>query len=347
MAILSKDVGIDLGTSNVQVYIRGKGLVLSQPCLLALDEVHHTIVAVGTDAQLMLGRTPENVIVVRPMKAGVISDYDLAERMLHYFIHKVLGGFSFFRPRVVVSVPPAISDVERRSVMEATLDAGASDTRLIVTPLAAAIGAGMEINNARGNIVVDIGGGTTDIALISMNTPVLMESVRIAGDNIDKAIIGYMKKKHNILIGDRTAEKIKMQIGAATKEAAMGSMEVTGRNLLNGLPLTVYLTAEEVTEAIDETIRGITEAVHAILEQTPPELAADIYEYGITFTGGSAQLNGLMERMKSVTRVPCHLAEKPQQCVALGMGKALENLELYGELIQDYRRPVRYDFKRM
>ena len=321
MAFFSKDIGIDLGTASILVYVKGKGIVLHEPSVVALDERTHSIIAVGGDALRMMGRTPAGVHVVRPLRDGVISDYDLTERMLHYYLRRVLGRFSFFRPRVVVCVPSGITEVERRSVVEATLDAGASDTRLIQEPVAAAIGAGLDIRSPGGSIVVDVGGGTTDI-------------------------VRFMKKKHNVLIGERTAEQIKMQIGIVSPEPPVGTMDVTGRNLVSGLPTTVHITAEEISAAVEEPATQILEAIHSVLERTPPELASDIFERGITLTGGGALLSGLSRRIGSATKVPCRVAERPIECVALGTGKALEDMETYGELIQDYRKPLRYDFRR-
>lgn len=346
MAFFSKDIGIDLGTASILVYVKGKGIVLHEPSVVALDERTHSIIAVGGDALRMMGRTPAGVHVVRPLRDGVISDYDLTERMLHYYLRRVLGRFSFFRPRVVVCVPSGITEVERRSVVEAALDAGASDTRLIQEPVAAAIGAGLDIRSPGGSIVVDVGGGTTDIALVSLNSPVLIDSVRCAGNKVDESIVRFMKKKHNVLIGERTAEQIKMQIGIVSPEPPVGTMDVTGRNLVSGLPTTVHITAEEISAAVEEPATQILEAIHSVLERTPPELASDIFERGITLTGGGALLSGLSRRIGSATKVPCRVAERPIECVALGTGKALEDMETYGELIQDYRKPLRYDFRR-
>lgn len=346
MPLFARDIGVDLGTASVLVYIKGKGVVLNEPSVVAVDEQAHSIIAVGQDALRMMGRTPKNVSVVRPLKNGVISDYDLTERMLHYYLRKVLGRFSFFRPRIVVCVPSGVTEVERRSVVEATLDAGAGDVRLIHEPVAAAIGAGLDVSKAGGTIVVDIGGGTTDIALISMNSPVLIDSFRIAGDAVDEAIIKHMRKRHNVLIGDRTAEQIKIQIGIVSPEPPVGTMDVTGRNIINGLPVTTHITAEEISQAIEEPASQIIEAIHSVLERTPPELASDVYTRGITLTGGGALLSGLPRRILTSIKVPCTIAEHPVQCVVLGTGKALENLDAYGDLIEDYRKPVRYDFKR-
>ncbi len=346
LAVFSRDIGIDLGTASVLVYIKGKGIVLHEPSVVALDERLHSIIAVGTDALRMMGRTPTGVHVVRPLRDGVVSDYDLTERMLHYYLRKVLGRFSFFRPRVVVCVPSGITEVERRSVVEAMLDAGASDTRLIQEPVAAAIGAGLDIRSAGGSIVVDVGGGTTDIALVSLTSPVIIDSVRCAGDKVDESIVRFMKKKHNVLIGERTAEQIKMQIGIVSPEPPVGTMDVTGRNLVSGLPMTVHITAEEISTAVEEPASRIIEAIHGVLERTPPELASDVFDRGITLTGGGALLSGLSRRVGIETGVPCRVAERPIECVVLGTGRAIEDLDTYGELIHDFRKPQRYDFRR-
>lgn len=346
MPLLIRDVGIDLGTATILVYIKGKGIVLNEPSVVAVDESAYSIIAVGKDALAMMGRTPAGVKVIHPLKNGVISDYDLTERMLHYYLRKVLGRFSLVRPRIVVCVPSGVTEVERRSVVEATLDAGAGDVRLIQEPVAAAIGAGLDISATGATVVADIGGGTTDIALLSMNAPVIIESVRIAGDRVDDSIIRHMRKQHNLLIGERTAEIIKMRIGTVSPEPPIGSMEVSGRNIVSGLPMTVQISADEIQGAIEEPVTQIIEAIHSVLERTPPELASDIYTKGLTLTGGGALLSGLPRRINSALRIPCTIAERPIECVALGTGIALENIESYGELIQDYRKPVRYDFKR-
>jgi rod shape-determining protein MreB len=347
LALITRDIGIDLGTSNSLMHVRGKGIVLSEPSIVAVDEQARAIIAVGSEAQKMMGRTPKNVSVIRPMRGGVISDYDLTERMLHYYMRRVLGRFSLSRPHVVVSVPSGVTEVERRSVVEALLDAGAGDVRLILEPVAAALGSGLDIGRPGGAVVVDIGGGTTDIALLSMNTPVLIESIRIAGERVDEAIVRYMRRRYNILIGERTAELVKMQIGMVSPEPPLGAMDVTGRNLIDGLPKTVHVSAKEISEALEEPAAQIVEAIHSVLERTPPELSSDIHRRGIILTGGGALLTGLPRRVLTAIKVPCTVADRPMECVALGIGRAMENSGDYGDLIQGYRKPVRYDFKRL
>ncbi len=337
---------MDLGTASVLVYIKGKGIVLREPSVVAVDEYSHTIIAVGDRALSMLGRTPKGIKAVRPLKNGVISDYELTERMIHYYLRQVLGRFSFARPRVVVCVPSGVTEVERRSVMEATADAGSMDTKLIEEPVAAAIGAGLPVTRAGGCMVVDIGGGTTDIAVISMSSAVVKESVEVAGDKVDDAIIKYMRRRHNLHIGERTAERIKMQLAVVSPEPPVGTMDVTGRSIISGLPRTEHIDAREISEAVEEVAVAIIEAIHSVLERTPPELASDIYQNGITLTGGGALLGGLCRRVQTSLRIPCLLAENPADCVVRGTGIALENMELYGDLVYDYRKPVRYDFHR-
>ena len=345
MSIFTKDIAIDLGTSSVLVYIKNKGIVISEPSVLAVDEGTHTIIAVGDAAQKMQGRTPRGIRTVRPLKNGVISDYELTERMIHYYLKMALGRFNLSRPHVVVCVPSGVTEVERRSVVEATEDAGAMMTRLIEEPVAAAIGAGLPVSKAGGSMVVDIGGGTTDIAVLSVNSIICKESVQIAGDKVDDAIIRYMRKKHNLLIGETTAAQIKKDLAAVFPEPALGSMEVFGRSLISGLPRSQHIEGREVSEAVEEVASQIIDAIHSVLERTPPELSSDIYEKGIMLTGGGSLLHGLCRRATSDLHIPCHLSESPMECVVKGTGMALEHPETYGELIHDYHRPMRYDFK--
>lgn len=346
MGVFTRDIAIDLGTASVLVYIKGKGIVLREPSVVAVDEISHTIIAVGDQALNMLGRTPRGIQAIRPLKNGVISDYELTERMIHYYLRQVLGRFSLSRPRVVVCVPSGVTEVERRSVVEATADAGSMDTKLIEEPVAAAIGAGLPVTRAGGCMVVDIGGGTTDIAVISMNSAVVKESVPLAGDKVDDAIIKYMRRRHNLHIGERTAERIKTQLAVVSPEPAMGAMDVTGRSIISGLPRTEHIEAAEISDAIEEVAAGMIEAIHSVLERTPPELASDIYQNGITLTGNGALLGGLCRRVQESLRLPCFLAEHPGDCVVRGTGMALENMELYGDLVYDYHKPIRYDFRR-
>ena len=346
MSVFTRDIGIDLGTASVLVYIKGKGIVLREPSVVAVDETTHTIIDVGTGALNMLGRTPRGISAIRPLKNGVISDYDLTERMIHYYLKQVLGRFSFARPRVVVCVPSGVTELERRSVVEATMDAGSMDTRLIEEPVAAAIGAGLPVTKAGGCMVVDIGGGTTDIAVISMSSAVVKESVAMAGDKVDEAITKHMRRRHNLHIGERTAERIKIQLAVVSPEPAVGAMDITGRSIISGLPRTEHIEAAEISEAVEEVAVAIIEAIHSVLERTPPELASDIYQNGITLTGGGALLGGLSRRIQTSMRIPCQVADNPADCVVRGTGMALENMELYGDLVYDYRKPVCYDFQR-
>jgi len=325
----SQDIGIDLGTASVLVYVKGKGIVLREPSVVAVDQSTGRMLAVGEDARRMLGRTPGNIIAVRPLRDGVISDYGITERMLRYFLNKVVGRKFFFKPRVVVCVPSGVTEVEKRSVKEATEDAGAREVLLIEEPIAAAIGAGIDISQPYGSMVVDVGGGTTDIAVISLGGSVVSDSIKVAGDKFDDAIVRYMRKKHNILVGERTAEELKINIGAAYPRKETIFMEVTGRNLVSGLPKTISVGSDEMIEALDEPVQAVLEAVHSVLERTPPEIAADIFDRGIVMTGGGSLLYGLDMRIQQYTRVPCFVAEDAISCVAIGTGRALEETDAY------------------
>lgn len=338
------DIGIDLGTSSVLVYVRGKGIVLREPSVIAIDKLTGKMLAIGDEARNMLGRTPGSIMAVRPLREGVISNFDLTERMLRFFLHKVIGRRMFFKPRIVVCVPSGVTEVEKRSVIEATMEAGAKHTYLIEEPIAAAIGAGIDIAAPYGNMVVDIGGGTTDIAIISLGNAVVSDSVRCAGDKFDEALIRYLRKKYNILIGDRTAEDIKIKIGTAWPCKDEKFMEVTGRNLISGLPKAVNFSSNETAEAFAEPLETIFEKVHSILERTMPELAADIAEHGICLTGGGALLHDIDRYLSEKTKVPCYVAEDAISCVAIGTGKALEDLDMYSTgAVYDYRRGEYYD----
>ncbi|MCR1900190.1 rod shape-determining protein [Irregularibacter muris] len=322
------DIGIDLGTASILVYIKNKGVVLQEPSVVAIDINTNKLLAVGEEARRMLGRTPGNIVAIRPLKDGVISDFDITQRMLKYFITKTCGSKKIFRPRVMVGVPSGVTDVEKRAIEEAVLQAGASKPFIIEEPVAAAIGAGMDITEPTGNMVVDIGGGTTDIAVLSLGGIVVNTSIKVAGDKFDEAIVRYMRKYHNVLIGDRTAEDLKITVGSAYPREEEISMDIRGRDLLSGLPKTISVSSEEMREAISEPVAAIVEAVHAVLEKTPPELAADISERGIYMTGGGALLYGLDMLIHQRTGVPVHIAEEAISCVAYGTGKALENLDL-------------------
>lgn len=287
------DVGIDLGTASVLVYVKGKGIVMREPSVVAVERQSGKMMAIGEEARIMLGRTPGNIVAVRPLRDGVISNFHDTERMLRYFLRKVIGRKLFFKPRVVVCVPSGVTEVEKRSVIEATEEAGARNTCLIEEPIAAAIGAGIDIGEPVGHMVLDIGGGTTDIAVISLGGAVLSDSIKIAGDKFDEAMVRYVKKKYNMLIGERTAEEVKINIGSAFPRREEAYMEITGRNLISGLPKTITLSSNETIEAFQEPLNSIMETVHGVLERTPPELASDIAENGICMTGGGALLYGL------------------------------------------------------
>ena len=320
------DIGIDLGTASILVYIRGKGVVLKEPSVVAFDRDTNKIKAIGEDARLMLGRTPGNIVAVRPLRQGVISNYTVTEKMMKYFIQKALGKKTFRKPRIAVCVPSGVTEVERKAVEDATYQAGAREVAIIEEPIAAAIGAGIDIGKPCGNMIVDIGGGTSDIAVISLGGTVVSESIKIAGDDFDEALIRYMRKKHNLMIGERTAEDIKIKIGSAYKRAEVDYMDVRGRNLVTGLPNTVKVSSEETEEALKETTSQIVEAIHSVLEKTPPELAADIADRGIVLTGGGSMLRGLEDLIESRTGINTMTAEEPMTCVAIGTGKYVEFL---------------------
>lgn len=322
----ANEVGIDLGTANVLVYIKGKGIVLNEPAVVAINKDTNEILAVGEEARQMLGRTPGNIVAVRPLKDGVISDYDITERMLKHFIRKTCGAGKFFKPKIMVCVPSGVTEVEKRAVREATMQAGGKDVFLMEEPLAAAIGAGLDITKPDGTMVIDIGGGTTDIAVMSMGGIVTSQSVKIAGDRFDDAIIKYMRKEHKLYIGERTAEDLKLKIGTAFPRETNVSMECRGRDLVTGLPKVVEVSSKEIMEALDEPLSIICEAIHRVLESTPPELAADISNSGIVITGGGAMLYGIDKRVEQRTGITCYIAENPMNCVAVGTGKALDSL---------------------
>ncbi len=320
------DVGIDLGTASILVYIKGKGVVLKEPSVVAFDRDTSKIKAIGEEARLMLGRTPGNIVAVRPLRQGVISDYTVTEKMLKFFIEKAIGKKTFRKPKIAVCVPSGVTEVEKKAVEDATYQAGAREVYIIEEPIAAAIGAGIDISRPCGNMIVDIGGGTTDIAVISLNGTVVSTSVKIAGDDFDEAIVRYMRKKHNLLIGERTAEDIKIKVGSCFPRAEVDSIDVRGRNLVTGLPKTVTVTSEETEEALRESTAQIVEAVHSVLERSPPELTADIADRGIVLTGGGALLRGLEELLESKTGINTMTAEDPMKCVAIGTGKYVEAL---------------------
>ena len=323
----SSDIGIDLGTASILVYVKGKGVVLKEPSVVAYDRDTEQIMAIGEEARLMLGRTPGNIVAVRPLRQGVISDYKTTEKMLKYFIQKAVGK-SFFgrRPRISVCVPSGVTDVEKRAVEDATYQAGARDVYIIEEPVAAAIGASIDISRPCGNMIVDIGGGTSDIAVISLDGVVVSSSIKVAGDDFDDAIVRFMRKRHNLLIGERSAEEIKINIGTCYKRPENISMDIRGRNLVTGLPKTVTVSSDETEEALREVTSQIVDAVHSVLERTPPELAADIADRGIVLTGGGALLHGLEDLIEENTGITTMTAEEPLTAVAIGTGKYIEFL---------------------
>lgn len=332
--MFSKRIGIDLGTANTLVYLAGEGIVLNEPTVVAVTVENGRVVAVGNDAREMLGRTPGNIEAMRPLRDGVIADYVITEAMLSYFIDKVCGRSRLFKPEVMVCIPSGVTQVERRAVLDATMSAGAKVAYLIDEPLAAAIGASLPIAQPAGHMIVDIGGGSTEAAVISLGGVVAHASVRVAGNKIDEAIANYIKRKYNLLIGERTAEDIKIKIGNAfvnesDKDSEEQRMEVRGRDNVNGLPRMVEISQKEISEAIRPTLGHIVGAVKSVLEQTPPELASDIIDKGVVLSGGTSLLKNLDKLMTSLTGVPCYIAEDPLFCVVKGTGVALENIELY------------------
>lgn len=327
----SKRISIDLGTANSLVYLAGRGIVMNEPSVVAVSTIDNRVLAVGNEAKEMLGRTPGNITATRPMRDGVIADYVITEAMLRYFIDKVCGQSRIFKPEVMVCVPAGVTSVERRAVMDATLSAGAKFAYLIDEPLAAAIGSNIPIANPSGNMIVDIGGGTVEAAVISLGGVVVHNSVRVGGNKIDEAIASYIRKKYGLIIGEQQSEQIKIEIGNAIlgRQSEIKKMEVRGRHATTGLPKTIIVSSEEVTEAIEEPLKKIINAIKAVLEQTPPELASDIIDKGIVMSGGTSLLTNLDKLMTQETGVPCHTAENPLLSVVLGTGMALENLDLY------------------
>jgi rod shape-determining protein MreB and related proteins len=334
-AIFSNDLAIDLGTANTCVFARGQGIVLSEPSIVAVNRVNDRIEAVGTEAKAMVGRTPGSITAIKPMRDGVIADFDAAEKMLGYFIQKAHGRRRFVRPRVVIGVPSQITQVERRAVKDSAYRAKASEVHLIEEGMAAAIGAGLPITEASGNMIVDIGGGTTDIAVISLAGVVYSRSVRVAGNAMDEAIANFVKREKDLLIGERTAEIVKMELGSATPLPMKREMEVKGRHVVEGKPVTVILNDEEIREALSDSVRQIVAAVRSALEQTPPELSADICDRGITLSGGGAFLRGIDERIHAETGVPVQIAEDPLSSVVLGAGKMLSDFNLLRKISLD------------
>ena len=324
MGLFSKDIGIDLGTANTLVFMKGKGIVMREPSAVAVDVRTDTVLAVGTAAKEMIGRTPGSIVAVRPLKDGVIADFDITATMLKHFIRQTVKPSIFSKPKVIVCIPSGVTDVERRAVEDTARQAGAGDVKLIEEPMAAAIGAGLPVFEPTGSLVVDIGGGTSEVAMISLGDIVTACSVRVAGDKFDESIIQYVKKKYNLLIGERTAEEIKIKIGSAYPYEGEGDMQIKGRNLVDGLPKNVVISAAEVRDALADPLSVIVEAIRSTLEKTPPELSADIIDHGIMLTGGGALLRGLDFLVAQETNMPVHVAERPLDCVAEGTGKRLE-----------------------
>ncbi|MCX6754872.1 MAG: rod shape-determining protein [Candidatus Nomurabacteria bacterium] len=337
MAIFSKKLGIDLGTANTLVYLPGKGVVLNEPSVVAVSEQDNTILAIGLEAKDMIGKTPDNIIVYRPMKNGVIADYRVTEAMLRYFISKTLGKYNLFKPDVMVSVPAGITSTERRAVVEAAIRAGAKNAYVVKEPILAAIGAGIPIQESRGYMIMDIGGGTTDVAVIALGGIVASTSVKCAGDKIDQAITDYIKKTFNLAIGDKTAEAIKVKIGAAVPLEEEITITIKGRDFIQGLPRTAQISTNEIVRAIDKELRTMIGAVKDVLSQTPPELAADIIDGGIIMTGGSSQIRNLADLIYRRTGVKARVADEPLLCVVKGTGEALNHLETYKKSILSKR----------
>jgi rod shape-determining protein MreB and related proteins len=330
LQFFGRDIAVDLGTANTLVYVRGRGIVLNEPSVVAINTKNGAILAVGSEAKRMIGRTPGHIVAIRPLKDGVIADFDVTEKMLRYFIQKVHRRryFTFLnKPRVVVCVPSGITGVEQRAVEEASIQAGARAAYIIEEPMAAAIGAGLPVHEPAGNMVVDIGGGTTEVAVISLGGIVTSASIRIGGDELDEAVVNYVKKEYSLMLGERTAEEIKMAIGSAFPLPEENHAEIRGRDLVSGLPKTIIVSAEEVRKAIEEPVNSIVDAVKSTLDRCPPELAADIMDKGIVITGGGAMLHGLDERLKHETGMPIHTADNPLHSVAVGSGKCLEEFE--------------------
>ena len=339
MSFIGRDMAIDLGTANTLVYVRGRGIVLNEPSVVAINQDTGGILAVGLEAKKMIGRTPGNIVAIKPLKDGVISDFDTTERMLRYFIQKVHKRRHFAKPRLVVCVPSGITGVEQRAVKDAGYAAGARKVYIIEEPMAAAIGAGLPIHEPTGNMVVDIGGGTTEIAVISLGGIVTVQSIRVGGDELDQAIISWIKREYSLLLGERTAEEIKMAIGSAFPAAGEPDAEIRGRDLVTGLPKTILVTAEEIRKAIDEPVSRIVEAVKTTLDNCPPELSGDIMDRGIVLTGGGALLHGLDERLRHETGIAVHIAENPLNAVVMGTGRCIEEFEaLEKVLISEPRR---------
>ena len=330
---MTKDMGIDLGTANTLVYIKGQGIVVREPSVVAIRDDSKAVLAVGEEAKRMIGRTPGNIVAIRPMKDGVIADFDVTQSMLSYFIQKAAAKKGVVSPRIAICVPFGVTEVEKRAIEEAARQAGAKDAFLIEEPMAAAIGAGLRIEEPEGNMVVDIGGGTSEIAIISLGGIVTAKSIRLGGDELDEAIVSYVKKEYSLMIGERTAEEVKIRIGSAYKEGEEVEMEIRGRDLISGLPKTMQISSSEVRDALREPVNSIVDGIKSTLEKTPPELASDIMENGIMLTGGGALLKGLDKLVKEETGMPVKIAENPLDCVAIGTGKSVEDQEIFEKVL--------------
>lgn len=338
--MFGQDIGIDLGTASVLVYLKGKGIVLKEPSVVAVDKNTDKVLQVGSEAQRMLGRTPGNIVAIRPLKDGVISDYDTTERMIKYFLGKVVKK-GIFKPRVIICVPSGVTDVEERAVIDAGVQAGASRVHLIEEPIAAAIGVGIDISQPVGSMVVDMGGGTSDVAVISLGGIVVSESIKVAGDKFDEAIVKYIRKKYNIVIGERTAEDMKIKIGCVYKRDDNPAMEVKGRSLVSGLPKTITVSSDEMLNALSETASMVVDTVKSVIENTPPELVGDISNRGIVLTGGGALIYGMDKLIEFETGIQTYVAEDAEYCVALGTGQALDNIKLLQNYSGSKRRRQR------
>ena len=330
---MTKDMGIDLGTANTLVYIKGQGIVVREPSVVAIRDDSKAVLAVGEEAKRMIGRTPGNIVAIRPMKDGVIADFDVTQSMLSYFIQKAAAKKGVVSPRIAICVPFGVTEVEKRAIEEAARTAGAKDAFLIEEPMAAAIGAGLRIEEPEGNMVVDIGGGTSEIAIISLGGIVTAKSIRLGGDELDEAIVNYVKKEYSLMIGERTAEDVKIRIGSAYKEGDEVEMEIRGRDLISGLPKTMQISSSEVRDALRDPVNSIVDGIKSTLEKTPPELASDIMENGIMLTGGGALLRGLDKLVKEETGMPVKIAENPLDCVAIGTGKSVEDQEIFEKVL--------------
>ena len=337
MASIS-DIAVDLGTSQILIYMKGKGIILREPTVVAIDRDTRDILAFGEEARRMIGRTPGNILAIRPLRDGTISDYELVSYMLKSFVLKAIGKHMFARPRAILALPTSVNEMEKRSLISTMFDAGMRRTQLLNRSLAAALGAGLPMDEAYGTMIVDISAGVTDIAVMSFGKVIVSDCAKVGGDRFDDAIIRHLRRKHNLLIGERTAEELKINIGCAIPRNEQLYMEVTGRNLITGLPKTMRITSDDISEAIDEPVQQLIESIHGVLEHTPAELAADIFEYGILLSGGGAELFGLCEAIADALKVPCYCAEDPQNNVVMGCGRALENLHDLGQFLDDGRR---------